>query len=1197
MTINGDIETIQRVNNKTDVLVNEKGSLITYTLSEELINFTTALHQKMLGKCLSILENMEESSRSTIMWQDLRKVSLDNNNIFIAARCASALGIESEARYLTMSFNEIAKSIRETSCDNWESRAIVLKLKRDFVGAEKLYISHSKVNDAIEMYEDMMMFADALRLAHYSTDENVKAKREIYLQLLQQKNQLSKAALLKAMDGDCISAISMYLEAGSPGKAAEIIIDQDIAHPQKLLESVAITLSNLGFFQESGKIYECMGQNQAALSHYLEGKAFRDASILAKDKIPSKTVMIGELWGDYLVSCGRYVQAIDLFLDSHMIEKAIKAAVNAGLLDRASEIVSSIVNGPSISITRELACAFMSAKRFEEAKDLFLQADMCHEAITMYLVNNKQDEAISLAEELLSIDEQHNVFLLEADKMVESKNFSTAEYLYIKSNNTDKAIEMWKKTGSYEDAIRVAITHRPELTQEINIFAANSLENIGRLTEAEKYFISACEWLSAINMYRKRDMWNEAIRIAKACETDNLLNRVAYAYAVYLGERATETLTDLKIMENAIQFAVDMGEFENALELASSTKSSNLLSMIHSRFAKSLQERGEYDRAESEYIQAGDILGAVEMYILLTEWDDAERIALKFDHSLLPHVYTTQADNAAQHDDFQTAEHLFIKGRNAEGAIQMYKSKGMLQDVFRVTKDHFPHLLAESNMAALGSQIKSTQINKSKLHHLHHSQSLESSGRFNEAIEYLLSLAGTELNPNDLEELWDNAIRVSEKKIPKRLNEVSQEVAKRLCKLGKEFKAAEILCQSNQLDFAVNILLASEHWEQAKAHAEGNPTLTKICNDAHKEYLISKHNSDELLSLGEFEAALYVMKAQGDWDRIWKLWRSNDFSDVNSFVEFSLMRMKELLTSKSSLNMCTILEMILDQMAPPPNYNDHFDLYLVLVQQILGLDKEMEESMDYCNVIQRLRNVLLLTFHKHLSYHDQRIRDYSNSFFTLLLTVHYYFTMLVFRSQGLSVIACKVSITLLRYAVIKIEDGTTYTIIPSDKAFYQAGTLCSIADNDQLAFIFLNRYIDIAEVIEENNDLSDFTEGDFLSTDIPFDRNIPNKHYIKEKTREEVRDWVLSTCIDSNVDRTIPMRENVIRGELHDGIYNVGDDKCIITGYPIPPNKLDKIGKYKVNIDDWDLMVNKINKSDVLPWDEYVDIADFLSKN
>ena len=66
----------------------------------------------------------------------------------------------------------------------------------------------------------------------------------------------------------------------------------------------------------------------------------------------------------------------------------------------------------------------------------------------------------------------------------------------------------------------------------------------------------------------------------------------------------------------------------------------------------------------------------------------------------------------------------------------------------------------------------------------------------------------------------------------------------------------------------------------------------------------------------------------------------------------------------------------------------------------------------------------------------------------------------------------------------------------TDKAFYEAGTACKKTGWENMAFVFLNRYLDLYEAIEERSlDLLDNT--DFVDTDIPFEIPLPDKPYLR----------------------------------------------------------------------------------------------------
>ncbi len=58
--------------------------------------------------------------------------------------------------------------------------------------------------------------------------------------------------------------------------------------------------------------------------------------------------------------------------------------------------------------------------------------------------------------------------------------------------------------------------------------------------------------------------------------------------------------------------------------------------------------------------------------------------------------------------------------------------------------------------------------------------------------------------------------------------------------------------------------------------------------------------------------------------------------------------------------------------------------------------------------------------------------------------------------------------------------------VPADRAFYEAGVACRDDDKQAMAFVLLNRFLDLAEAIEEGS-LDAIDNADFADTDVPFE--------------------------------------------------------------------------------------------------------------
>ena len=77
-----------------------------------------------------------------------------------------------------------------------------------------------------------------------------------------------------------------------------------------------------------------------------------------------------------------------------------------------------------------------------------------------------------------------------------------------------------------------------------------------------------------------------------------------------------------------------------------------------------------------------------------------------------------------------------------------------------------------------------------------------------------------------------------------------------------------------------------------------------------------------------------------------------------------------------------------------------------------------------------------------------------------------------------------------------------------------------------MAFVFLNRYLDITEAMEEGGDSSNSLDNsDFVDTAIPTDFPIPDKQFLSDKDREKVRDYVLELSMNEKVQQSLNVAE------------------------------------------------------------------------
>ena len=170
-------------------------------------------------------------------------------------------------------------------------------------------------------------------------------------------------------------------------------------------------------------------------------------------------------------------------------------------------------------------------------------------------------------------------------------------------------------------------------------------------------------------------------------------------------------------------------------------------------------------------------------------------------------------------------------------------------------------------------------------------------------------------------------------------------------------------------------------------------------------------------------------------------------------------------------------------------------------------------------------------------------------------------------------LAAKAAITLLRFS----------TLMPSDKAFYIAGSACRAADHKNLAFVLLNHYVDLADAIEESNP-SLIDNSDLASASrIPLSSKLPESQYIEDvSTREDEKTWVLSLCTDKSIDQELPPA-NRVAGTIYEGLFNSHYRDCIVTGYPVAGKDVLEVNGVVANRRDWNTFVQS---QKICPWSQ-----------
>ncbi|CAE7548972.1 IFT172, partial [Symbiodinium pilosum] len=621
--------------------------------------------------------------------------------------------------------------------------------------------------------------------------------------------------------------------------------------------------------------------------------------------------------------------------------------------------------------------------------------------------------------------------------------------MYLAVNEFDLAINMYKKREEYEQMLRLVSKYRKELLNDTYKHIAEQYEMKGNLKKAEHYYVEAKMWTSAMSMYRQLEKWEDAKRVAKMHGGKQSFEKVvlAQAHATFKehgAEAGAQLLAKHGLIEIAIDYAVEHSNFQHAFELANHS-AKHKLPDIHLKKALALEDDEQFKLAEEEFIKANKPKEAIDMYVHGRDWVSAMRVAEAYERESVKDVMVHHAKDLVDQNNMQ------------------------------VCKKHCPQMLGdvvdsygEGSAAPGRAFVAGSGAPQSLDEILDAAKIYEETGNYSRAIDAYLSVNETaSAEPDRLEEVWENAVRLSMKNAPERYNDIVAIVSKRL-KLIQRFEAAAELYESiDAFREAVNCYIAGEVWDKARQLAQQHcPDMVRIVEDRYKSDLVGKGDGDELIRrTGDVDSALDMYARNGDWTKCLALAEKHSPKMLPHYLAHLAAQM-------------------LVRYGPPPEQSN-FQLYKASLQVSRAGDSSGPPLV---------REMLLRVMTPPGTLGGAR-----------------------FREKGMAPeLVAKISVALCRYCAE----------FPVDIAFYDAGIDCKNAGMINMSFFFLNRFLDIADAIEDPDNAA-IDNTDFMETDIPspYDLDLPEQAHVTNDKVEEIRDCVLGWSMDQSVQQKMDLRQ------------------------------------------------------------------------
>jgi intraflagellar transport protein 172 len=1198
--IKGDVEEIERTQGRTEVMIDEGITKTTIALDESLIAFGAAVDAHDFKKAVTILEALKEkqekelgvgnmSAGAEAMWTQLSRLALEEGDFVIAERCFSALGDVSKTKYL----HKINALLLQNGGDvrHYLIQAHINILNGKFKVAENILLNQGKVDEVVQMYRNAHQWEDALQVAVAKQWPHLKPLREQYFQYLIQTRQEEIAGEFKEKNQEYQDALQLYLRGGYPTKAANLVLQQGLTSDASLCERVATALIAAKAFEKAGEFLEALKQPKRALECYQRGHAYNKAVALCRREFPAQVVQLYEEWGDvskrkaakrsrrepsviyffsfvyvslifqYCVSQKQMDAASNHYIQASAGVKAINASIEAKQWKRAIEILDTIDPRDAKPYYRRIAQNCAENKRYPEAEKYFVQAGLPQEAVAMYTQAQLWDKAHSLAVTYMSPEEVKQLYVQQGLKLELAGKLKDAEKLYLTVGEADHAINMYRKARQYDDMVRLVSQHRSNLLNETHHSLAHQFETEGNFKSAEKHYLLAKMWQPVVKMYKDADMWEDVLRVAKQHGGMAAYKQWAYNFAMSVGgEAGTKLLVKRGLGELAVDYAVERGDFTQAFHIAE-ISCKHKQPDIHLQHAMHLEDEGKFELAESEFIKAKKPKEAIDMYLHQQQWENALRVAEQYDPPMVPDVYEANAKHIVETDAERTqtamAEQLFLSAKKPEAAINMYRNYGRFDDALRIARKDVPRMVAElqrekdlaeaakyerpgAGHAAPGGGSSEAGLMGNSIEALRaRAKTKENDRQWAGAIDTYLEINETATSDvNQLEKAWERAVTIAMEHLPARIGEVVNTVAKRLIKVKRYDQAAELYTSIDDFKQAIDAYIAGKLWAKAKdlARTDAPEHMTRILNAEQGE------NKEHVLEDWKEEDKIKQYIDRNEWQKVYELVTPHG---EETLAKYASMHAALLVNENKFKEALGILVKYGLNVIPA-----NFPVFKRVAQRILckvPSDAERSQSrhpeLEWYNQLREM----LFKLVSELETLDPQGKE-TQEFAKYLFVTHLCSLKFTCDEKELKGLSAKIATSLLRYTMD----------VPVDKAFYDAGQACREQGQLNMAFVFLNRFVDLTDAMADP-DAGDIDNTDFMETDIPnpIKVPIPEAQYYPQDLKDEAKEWVLEKAMSNEVNPELPTRNCEKCGK---STYDAGVEchschhtstPCIVTGYPV----------------------------------------------
>ncbi|KAF5219351.1 hypothetical protein ECC02_007687 [Trypanosoma cruzi] len=1157
--IKGEVEGIERGNGKTEVIVDEGINTVAYGLDEALIEFGTTMKDHDYNRACDLLDQIALTPETEAMWANLATVALREMKLQIAQRCYAALGDVAKVNALNH-INELAAAAAKASdgltdgYDHYTVRAELFMLNKEYKRAEQVFLENGKIEEVMAMWEEMNRFDESINVAEARGWPELANKRAQYYNWLMETGQFEKAGEQKERDGKLIDAINLYLRGGTPSRAANVVSANELRPEPQLLEAIAAALFKAQVFEKAGDFFEKLKMDDRAIEAYKKGHVYSRAVEFAKRAHPDQVAALEEAWGDYLVGQKHVDQAINHYIEANKYGKAVKAAIDSRQWSKAAHILEGQAVGADNDKTvkgfyKNIAHHYEELHQYGDAEKFYIKAGSVNEAVEMYSRAGMSDHMYRVAQRHLSQQQLVALFVDQAKQLETKGDYAGAERIYLKVNEPDQAIVMYKKSRDYTNMIRLVQAYRPDYLLKTHLSLAAQFEKEKNFKMAETHYVAGKDWGRAVNMYRDRELWEDAVRVAKVHGGANAAKQVVLSNAMVVeAEDGVRLLMKFSLVDAGIDAALEAQKFDLALQWSQLAQPAKL-PYVYLKYAMYYEDQGDFRMAEDAFLKSGKPREAIDMYLHQQEFENAMRVAEGYDQTAISSILQANGRELFQKGNHREAEALFLRANTPEPLLKMYMDSRLYTEAQRLAKEHCPEMLGE-----IAKRI-ALQSNDPK----EAGAVLEEHGEYQLAVDTYIGATPERVpNPNVLASLWVRAVKVAQKHDRNMLKGVLRIATEKLKDAKRYVEAGKCLEDCEDYKGAINMYVQGKKFDLAEYLAKRiSPELEDYVKRAIVQDSIENGGMKDAKVVEEIdpEFALKAYIANNDWENAIRIAKQLTPEKMKYVAG---LQMKYHLNKDELTNALDVVEEL------PLDTGDFrfYDTWLDMAEKLVSMMPLKAESNLKLDGFHRS----LINVSESMATSGQKPEDVERAN-ALAHIIHAYYMAPHMLDLSLGDYAMKLLLGLPRWI----------PYIAPEKAFFDAGMAAKNAGSDAIAFLYLNHFLDITEKIAEGaTDSSSIDDSKFDSTDFPKKYLLPKSSSVDVAAEEEVNKWVLTISIESSFDPHLPTTmdpQNHV--EMFEGALRspAGEKfpECAVTGYPIIGGGLTRCRNCQrpANPEDW----------------------------